>query len=65
MSEALWRIPVREFMQNSAQNRAAHYRQQASELRELAESQISERVRGELLDLAGKYEALASLVSAS
>lgn len=49
--------------QNSAQTRAAHYRQQAAELRGMAVNHIDEGVRRELLDLAVKYDALANSVS--
>ena len=63
MADDLWRMPIQELMLNSAQTRAGHYRQQAVELREMAESQIDEKLRRELLDLAAKYAALADSVS--
>lgn len=50
-------------MLDNAQARAAHYRQQAADLRSMAENQTEESVRGEFLDLAAKYEALANSVS--
>jgi hypothetical protein len=60
MADGLWRMPIKELMLNSAQTRAG---QQAAELREMAESQIDEKLRRELLDLATKYAALADSVS--
>lgn len=52
-------------MLNSPQTRATQYRQQAAELRGMAENQIDESVRRELRDLAAKYDALAHSVSKS
>jgi hypothetical protein len=63
MADDLWRMPMQELMLNSAQTRAGHYRLQATELREIAESQIDEKLRRQLLDLATKYSALANSVS--
>jgi hypothetical protein len=47
---------------NSAQVRAAHYRDQASRLRQMAEAESLMRLRGNLLNLARKYESLAATV---
>jgi hypothetical protein len=47
MSDNLWQMPMRDLMLNSAPTRATHYRRQAAEL---AENQIDESVRCELLD---------------
>jgi hypothetical protein len=65
MSGDLWQRPMREQMLNSPQTRATQYRQQAAELRGMAENQIDESVRRELRDLAAKYDALAHSVSKS
>jgi hypothetical protein len=50
-------------MRHVPQERAAHYRQQAMRLRELAEMETDQAVRVDLRDLAEKYEALASSVA--
>jgi hypothetical protein len=50
-------------MLTSAKTRATHYRQQAAELRGMAENQINEDLRRDLLDLATSYDALADSVS--
>ena len=63
MSDDLWKMPVRDLMLNSAQERATHYRQQAAELRGMAKNQIDESVKRDLFDLAAKYDALANSVS--
>ena len=59
VSDNPWQMPMRDLMLNSAP-RATHYRQQAAEL---AENQIDESVRCELLDLAVKYDALTNSLS--
>jgi hypothetical protein len=64
MAQDLWRTSIAELMQNKANVRAGHYRQQATRLRELAEMETSQKVRADLLDLAGNYEALAGSVEA-
>lgn len=63
MSDDLWQVPLRDLMLNNAQTRATHYRQQAVELRRMAGDELKERVRADLLDLATKYDALATSVS--
>jgi hypothetical protein len=63
MPEDLWSGSVLALMQNAAHVRAAHYRAQAAQLRELAEQELSEKVRRDLLDLAGKYDDLAASVT--
>jgi hypothetical protein len=63
MSDDLWQMPTRDLMLNSVPTRATHYRRQAAELRGMAENQIDESVRCELLDLAVKYDALANFLS--
>jgi len=45
--------------QNNAQKRAALYRKQAAEFREMATTAETSKVTGDLLDLADKYDALA------
>lgn len=55
-------MDMRDLLLNSAQTRAAHYRQQAAELRGMAGNQSSEKVRRDLLDLATNYDALANFV---
>lgn len=58
-------IEMRDLMLNSAQARAAHYRQQAADLRSMAENrQANKQMRSDLLDLATSYDALANSVSA-
>ena len=56
-------MPMRDLMLTSAKTRATHYRQQAAELRGMAENQINEDLRRDLLDLATSYDALADSVS--
>lgn len=53
---------MRDLLLNSAQTRAAHYRQQAAELRGMAGNQRNEKVQRDLLDLAMSYDALADNV---
>ncbi len=62
MSDDLWRTPMRDLMLKSAQVRAAHYRQQATELRAMAEDE-TDTAKSDLLELAAKYDALADSVS--
>lgn len=64
MSDVPCQMPIRDLMLNNAQTRAVHHRQQAAELRRMAENQTDESVRGEFLDLAANCDALANSVSA-
>ncbi len=52
-------------MTNSALVRAAHYREQAAEFRQMAETGDHDKLQQDLLDLAEKYDALADTVLAS
>jgi hypothetical protein len=52
-------------MTNAAQARAAHYREQAAEFRQMAEGGERDRLHHDLLELAEKYEALADTLLAS
>jgi hypothetical protein len=47
---------------NASVARAAHYRERAASLREMANSDAGS-LRSDLLELAGKYECLADTVS--
>ena len=49
----------------AAQGRAANYRQQAIQFRKLAKTEIDEKLQGNLLKLAEKYEELASNLRAA
>lgn len=62
MSEHLGQMPIHHLMLNNARTRATHYRQQAAELRGMAENQSNAKVRRDLLDLATSYDALANRV---
>lgn len=64
MSDDLWHMPIQDLILNAAQVRAVHYRQQAIELREMAADE-ADKLRHELLELAGKYDALADSASLS
>lgn len=46
-------------LNNAAHSRAANYRQQAAQFRELAEDETNEKLRQNLLELANKYDELA------
>src|SRR4051794_8611069 len=50
---------VLEFVVNSVQNRAAHYRERAAHLRSLAEGEPFGRLRKKLAELADQFEELA------
>src|SRR3954470_7666871 len=50
---------VLEFVVNSVQNRAAHYRERAAHLRSLAEGEPFGRLRENLIGLADQFEELA------
>jgi hypothetical protein len=43
--------------------RAAHYREQAKSLRQMAETESVERIRTVLCETADRYQALADLLS--
>ena len=53
-------LGVLEFAANAAHARAAHYRDQAARLREMAEAEPIGRLRERLVDIARQYEALAT-----
>jgi hypothetical protein len=63
MAQDLWETSIVGLMRHVPQERAAHYRQQAMRLRELAEMETDQAVRADFRDLAEKYEALASSVA--
>jgi hypothetical protein len=50
---------VLDFVVNSVQNRAAHYRERAAHLRSLAEGEPFGHLREKLADLADQFEELA------
>ena len=50
---------VLEFVVNSVQNRASHYRERAAHLRSLAEGEPFGRLREKLAELADQFEQLA------
>jgi hypothetical protein len=62
MSDDLWSVPMQDLMLNAA-GRAAHYRQQAAALREMAVRPGAGDLATDLLDLAVKYETLAASVT--
>ena len=64
MADELWNLPIRDLMLNNAQTRAAHYRQQATELRRMAGQENKGRLRSELCVMAKKYDDLADSISA-
>lgn len=49
----------------SAEKRSAHYREQATQLREMGERESDEKFRAEMLDLADKYDLLADRIGGS
>ena len=51
---------ILDFVTNSAHERAAHYREHAAKLREMAEKESAGRLRTNLLSLADQYEGLAA-----
>jgi hypothetical protein len=62
MSDERWSVPIQDLMLSAA-GRAAHYRQQAVALREMAGQAGTDQLASDLLDLAVKYDALAGSVS--
>ena len=58
-----WRVRTHDLMLKAAHQRATHYRQQAAELRHMAEDEFNPELRAGLLDLADKYDQLANSVS--
>jgi hypothetical protein len=53
-------LGVLEFAATAAHARAAHYRDQAARLREMAEAEPIGRLRERLIDTARQYEDLAT-----
>src|SRR5207302_11150879 len=53
------RSAVLEFVATAAHARAAHYRDQAAQLRDMAAAEPIGRLRDRLLDLAAQYDRLA------
>jgi hypothetical protein len=62
MSDDLWSVPMQDLILNAA-GRAAHYRRQAAELREMAVRAGTDPLASDFLDLAVKYETLAASVT--
>jgi hypothetical protein len=56
------RSAVLEFVATAAHLRAAHYREQAAQLREMAAAEPIGRLRDRLADLASQYDRLAENV---
>ena len=54
-----WKTSVSELVRKAPHERAAHYREQATRLRELAEAETGQKLRQDLLSLADQYDALA------
>jgi hypothetical protein len=50
-------------MRRAAEKRAARYREQAVQLRKMAEYERDANLRADLLDLADEYDELANSVS--
>lgn len=65
MRHGLGIVTIFDRMTNSALARAAHYREQAAEFRQMAEDGDNDKLQQDLLDLAEKYETLADTVLAS
>jgi hypothetical protein len=63
MSDDLWRVPLHNLMLNAVHVRAQHYREQAAQLRRMAEDERNPKSRADLVDLADKYDDLANTVS--
>jgi hypothetical protein len=59
MPDDPWKTSVFELMQKVPHERAAHYREQATRLRELAEAETGHKLRQDLFSLADQYDALA------
>ncbi len=53
------RSSVLEFVATAAHARAAHYREQAAQLRDMAEAEPIGKLRDRLLDVAAQYDRLA------
>ena len=53
------RSGVLEFVATAAHARAAHYREQAAQLRDMAEAEPIGKLRDRLLDVAAQYDRLA------
>lgn len=56
-------LGVLEFLANSIQVRAAHYRERAAHLRDMAEGEPVERLRERLTELARQFEELADSIA--
>jgi hypothetical protein len=54
---------VLEFVANSAQERAAHYREQAAQLRTMAEAESIGHLRNGLLSLADQFDGFAATIN--
>ena len=52
------RSGVLEFVATAAHARAAHYREQAAQLRDMAEAEPIGKLRDRLLDVAAQYDRL-------
>jgi hypothetical protein len=65
MHQRLRITSILDRMTNAAQARAAHYREQAAEFRQMAEGGENDRLHHDLLALAEKYEALADTILAT
>jgi hypothetical protein len=61
MASDPWRAPIQDLVLKAAK-RAAHYREQATEFREMAKHEPGAKLRADLLDLADKYDGLAHQV---
>jgi hypothetical protein len=59
------RSAVLEFVATAAHVRAAHYREQAEQLREMAAAEPIGRLRERLLDVAAQYDRLAEGLTAA
>jgi hypothetical protein len=62
MASDLRRAALLELVANSAAVRAARYREQAAQLKDMAHAESIGRLRDRLLDLAEQYEGLAANV---
>jgi hypothetical protein len=58
-----WRVPIQDLMLKAAEQRATHYREQAAQLREMANQEADAKLRTDLSDLAAQYDELANSVS--
>jgi hypothetical protein len=61
MASDPWRAPIQDLILK-ASKRAGHYREQALELRKMADHEPGAKLRADLLDLADKYDGLAHQV---